>query len=452
MSTMELVGLWMLFVFLLAASGLISGSEVAFFSLSPNDLVTIKEEKSRKSNLVIHLLEKNKQLLATILIANNFINISFVVLTDVLLKNILPKETFGRMAGWLVDKISFLHEVDYWIEAIYFAVSVVAVTFLLVLLGEIAPKIYAKSNNIKLSKSMALPLSKLMMLFKPMNSLLINGTRIIEEKLSKRQSSAHLTSKEEIDDAIDLAVRKGKNSNREIGILKGIVKFGELMVKQIMVSRVDTVAIDIDMDYAEVLKIVKDSGFSRLPVFKEDFDHVKGLLYVKELIGYLDKNADFKWQDLVHEKVLFVPETKKIDDLLKEFQSERMHMAIVVDEYGGSLGIITLEDIVEEIIGEIQDEFDVRDEIDFEKINDYKYIFEGKTLINDVCKIINVDTSVFTDISGDSDSIAGLVLEIAGQIPKPGSEFRVDDFSLKVHAANERRIQKVLLTLPKTRK
>jgi len=246
-----------------------------------------------------------------------------------------------------------------------------------------------------------------------------------------------------------LTVRDEVDSEQEIDILKGIVKFGDVMVKQIMRTRVDVIAIDFRMDFKELLETVRASGFSRIPVYDEDFDSITGILYVKDLLPVLDEKANFEWQGLIRPEILYVPEAKKINDLLKEFQEKRMHMAVVVDEYGGSAGVVTLEDIMEEVIGEIQDEFDSEKELEYEKIDDYNYIFEGKTLLNDVCRVVKIDTTTFDDVKGDSDSVAGLLLEFVGNLPKKGAVFNIHDYSLKVVEVNKRRIIRIQITLPK---
>jgi putative hemolysin len=290
----------------------------------------------------------------------------------------------------------------------------------------------------------------LMSFFSPLSTPLVKGTNFIEKRLTGKNGIGTITSREEIDQAIELAVKEDEtNTEQEIDILKSIVKFGDVSVKQIMCSRVDVVAIDFRIGFHELLDIVRTSGFSRLPVYDEDFDNITGILYVKDLLGYLEEPDDFEWQTLIRTNVLYVPEAKKINDLLREFQLERMHMGIVVDEYGGSSGLVTLEDIMEEVIGEIKDEFDDDTEVEYEKIDDYNFIFEGKTLLNDVCRIIGVDTETFDEVKGDADSVAGLLLEIIGQIPKINERINYQDYSFKIVSVNRRRIERVHIKLPK---
>jgi len=280
--------------------------------------------------------------------------------------------------------------------------------------------------------------------FKPISTLMLRGTSGIEKRFESKQNK--LTSRQEIDAAIDLTVSKEQNAEEEADILKGIIKFGDLLVKQIMKSRVDVVALDMDTTYGELLNTIKESGFSRIPIYQEDFDNVIGILYVKDLIAYLSENEQYEWQKHIRTNHMYVPESKKIDELLKEFQLKQMHMAIVVDEFGGSAGIITLEDIMEEVIGEIRDEFDVEEDVDYIKIDDDNYIFEGKSMINDVCRIVGEDVEVFETARGESDSLAGLVLENLGYIPKKDKEFILDRFKLKVVSVSKRRIEKIKFT------
>ena len=432
---------------LLVSSALISSSEVAFFSLTDNDLEKLDQENSGPSRRILALKEKPRILLATILISNNFINIAIVIISDFLTKKIIPPSAFKKWATFFIESFPINESyLDFAANTISFLITVAGVTFLLVLFGEVAPKIYASINNIQLSKMMSGPLFILRRLFLPVSSLLVNTTNFLEKKLASAQGSS-TTSRRDIDDAIDLTVSHEEDALQEIDILKSIVKFGDVSVKQIMRSRVDVLSVDFRMGYQELLKVVKASGYSRIPVYDEDFDHVTGILYVKELLGYIDEKENFEWQELIRPEILYVPETKKIDDLLKEFQKERMHMAIVVDEYGGTSGIVTLEDIMEEIIGEIQDEFDQGTEVVYKKIDNHTYLFEGKTLLNDVCRIIGIDTSTFDEVKGESDSVAGLILEILGEMPKPELEIPYNQFCFKIVSVSKRRIEQVLITV-----
>ncbi len=438
-----------LLLLLLLSSALVSGSEIAYFSLSPGETESIREENSPKSKRLLSLKDQPRNLLATILISNNFINIGIVILSDFILKKTIPETAFENIASKIQDlglfSSSTLLELG---GAINFLITVVVVTFLLVLFGEIAPKIYAKLNNIKLAKMMAGPLTFLSGVFYPLSRLLVSWSNGLERRLNSSGNSLSDIQKDEIDTAIDLALEDAPDSAEEADILKSIIKFSDVPVKQVMTNRTDVVGIDLEMDQNDVLNLIKKSGFSRIPVYEEDFDNVKGILYVKDLV--LSENENQEWQDLVRANVLYIPESKKINDLMKEFQKERMHMGIVVDEYGGSSGVVTLEDVMEEVVGEIKDEFDGEDDSDFTKIDMYNYIFEGKTLLNDVCRISGMDTNSFDDVRGDADSVAGLFLEHYGTIPNKNEEIYAGPFLLKVIAVNKKRVEKVKITLPKS--
>lgn len=434
----------LLLLLLIVASALISGSEVAYFSLSPNNVRELAEEDSVTSRRIISLKEKPRTLLATILIANNFINIAIVVISGSVLKGMMGVERLAKIGDWLYGTFlsSFL-DANQLANVFNFLLTVVGVTFILVLFGEVAPKLYANINNLAFAKTVSLPLKILTWVFAPLSRLLVSFSNSIERKLASNHLSS--TSKEDIDKAIELTVNaeEGSQSGQEADILKGIVKFSDHQVKQIMKPRIDVLAIDIEENYSSLMTMVKSSGYSRIPVFEEDFDTIKGMLYVKDLLGHTQEDKGFQWQALIRDQILYVPESKKIDELLKEFQSKRMHMAIVVDEYGGSAGIVTLEDIMEEVIGDIRDEFDEDQEVEYIQIGKDNYIFEGKTLLNDVCRIIGEDTSIFDNDKGEADSLAGLILEITGVIPKKEKELTVGGLALKVISVNKRRIEKI---------
>ncbi len=436
--------LWVLVLFLLlVASALVSGSEVAFFSLSPNDLHDIHQEKDPTSEKLIELKEKPRKLLATILISNNFINIAIVIISDHIIKNLLPDEVLKPIAENL---LAFLPgTIDSLVSVISFLITIVGVTFLLVLFGEVAPKIYASINNRKFALMMTGPMSVMSSIYSPLSNFMVYWTSKLEKRFESRASSG--TSRQEIDKAIDLTVSQEQNAEEEADILKGIIKFGDLLVKQIMRSRGDVIAVDIDTSFFELLSQIREFSYSRIPVFKDDFDNVIGILYVKDLIGNLSKDENYEWQSNIRTNVLYVPESKKIDELLREFQSKKLHMAIVVDEFGGSSGIVTLEDIMEQVIGEIKDESDEDAEIDFVKIDDNNFIFDGKTLLNDVCRITGEDIEAFETARGESDSLAGLVLENLGYIPKKDKEFVLDKYKMKVMSVSKRRIEKIKFTI-----
>ncbi len=435
-------------------SALISGSEVAFFSLSPNDIDDLKQDNSKTSQRIIKLKEMPRTLLATILISNNFINIGIVVLSDFVLGKVMPTETFTNWAIQIgaADYLSFLPFLDPTNADIAWLVEnlikVVGVVFLLVLFGEVAPKVYANLNNVKLAKMMSGSLTALNRFFSPGSKVLVSWTNAIESRLETRAQQASLMSKEDIDEAIELTVRNDDNAEEEVDILKSILKFGDVTVKQIMCSRVDVIAVEFRTGFKEVLKLARRVSFSRIPVFDDDFDNITGILYIKDLIGHVDDGDDFEWQALIRTDLLYIPESKKISDLLKEFQQQKLHMAMVVDEYGGSSGIVTLEDVLEEVIGEIKDEFDDLSEIEFTKKDEHNYIFEGKTLLNDMCRVMDLETTTFDEAKGDADTIAGLMLELFGHIPKINAESSYNQYRFKIVSVNKRRIKQVQVTLP----
>ncbi|RMF31037.1 MAG: gliding motility-associated protein GldE [Bacteroidetes bacterium] len=434
---------------LLYASAMVSGSEIAFFSLTHNDFARLREDESVSARLILQLQQAPRTLLATILISNNLINVAIAILSEYVIRTLFPDSVFQVWGEQIARSLPVGEaSVEGLSAGIRFTIVVVGVTFLLVLFGEVAPKIYAKLNNERLAKRMARPLWFLVALFRPLSTLLVRGTNFIEQRLESKRHNEPGPSKEDIDEAIELAVSgEEKAARHEIDILKSIVKFGDLTVKQIMRNRVDVVAVDVETPFPELLDVIRESGYSRIPVYKDDFDHVVGILYAKDLLGHLEEKEDFTWQQLIRDNVYFVPETKKIRDLLKEFQSQRMHMAIVVDEYGGTSGIVTLEDVLEEVIGEIRDEFDDEVEVEYQKLDDRNYVFEGKTLLTDVCRILGLSTDTFEKVRRDADSLAGLVIELAGFLPKKDFEVRYLNFKFKILAASKKRVEKVQITL-----
>jgi len=421
-----------LLVLLLFSSAMVSGSEVAYFSLDGNDVDELKNKSDKTEERILGHLNHKPYLLATILVANNFINIAIILVSAFILGNLLPESFSASLSEW-------------WNDTIKFAIEIVLVTFLLVLFGEVSPKVYAGSHNIKLARMMARPLEILSKITYPITFLLVSTTTIIEKRIEKYDNQQ--VSMEDIDQAIELSVTDTQHAKQEIRILKSIVKFGNVSVKQIMRSRVDVTAVEQHINLHELIEVVRESGFSRIPVYDDNSDNVTGVLYAKDLLEHLNESSDFVWTDIPR-PAYFVPETKKIDDLLKDFQEKRVHMAIVVDEYGGMEGIVTLEDILEEIIGEIQDEFDQEIELDYQKLDEYNYVFEGKTMLNDVCRVVGVDTTTFDEVKGDSDSLAGLILELAGRLPKAKQTIVHENYQFKILQADQRRIIQVKMTLP----
>lgn len=440
----------LILLLLLGCSALISGAEVAYFSLSPADLHLLANEGSTNSKRILQLRENPRMLLATILISNNFVNIAIVILSDFIIRNILSQETFLMWASNMPALFTHNFSETALAKAIEFTMTVVGATFLLVLFGEVAPKIYANINNKQMARMMARPLMFLRTLFSPISRILVNWSSRFEDRLA-HDTVRSKNRKDDLDKAIELTVSHELNSEKEIDILKSIVKFGDVSVKQIMRSRVDVVAIDINSKFSEVLKTVKESGYSRIPVYEDDFDNIKGILYAKDLLLHLNEGDQFTWNKLIRQDVKYVPEAKKINELLTEFQQERTHMAIVVDEFGGSGGLVTLEDVMEEVIGDIRDEFDEEIEVEYEKIDDFNYVFEGKTLLNDLCRVIGISTDTFEAVK-DADSVAGLILELLGRIPRKNIEIKYKEYRFKILAVSAKRIEKVKITLPNEEK
>ncbi len=417
------IGLFILII-LLFFSAMISGSETAYFSLNPIHLNDLEQSGTKQGTLVLTLLEKPKKLLATILIANNFINVSIVILSTFLLTE-------------LFNLIDF--------PVIAFVIQAIVVTALILLVGEIMPKIFATQKSVSFCKIMAKPLNTLIKIFYPISTILVKSTSIIDKKVSGK---GHQLSRSELSDAIEITTDDDEGE-KERKILQGIVRFGDIDVKEIMKSRTDVTAVDLETKFDALLKIILESGYSRLPVYDDSFDNIEGILYVKDLLAHLNEDSDFQWKTLIR-SAFFIPENKKINDLLKEFQEKKVHLAIVVDEYGGTSGIVTLEDVLEEIIGDISDEFDIEeDEVSYRKIDETSYIFEGKTTLIDFCRIIKEDENIFDDVKGDSDSLAGLILELMGEIPDKDQRVRFDKFNFIVEDVDNRRIKQIKIILDK---
>ena len=406
---------------LLTTSALISGAEVAFFALKPEELDKIKNEKSRRANLIKNFLSRPKELLATILIANNFANVGVIILST-------------YISGSVFDFQGS--------ELMQFLVQIVIITFLLLLFGEVLPKVYANNKAVSFAKFMSLPLSFLEKIFKPISLILVSSTRIIDRKI---KNNKHNLSVDDLSNALELTSDENENKD-EKKILEEIVKFGNTDVKQIMRSRIDTTALDYKSTFKDVLKTIEKTGFSRIPIYQDSFDLIKGILYIKDLLPYLNKENDFKWNKLIRE-VFFVPENKKIDDLLKEFQEKKIHLAVVVDEYGGTSGIVTLEDIIEEIVGDINDEFD-DDDIIYSKLDNKNYVFEGKTALNDFYRVINISGENFEQKKGESDSIGGFIIENTGNFPEKGQKINFENYTFSIESVNNRRITRIKVTLP----
>ncbi len=396
---------------LLLASALISGSEVAYFSLSPGQLDDLRQRGYEK---VYHLHKKPDKLLATILISNNFVNVGIVILS-----------------AYLVDALfDFSNN-----PVLGFIIQVVVVTFVILLFGEIIPKLYANRAQEKVAIFMAAPLTFLGHLFRPISYLLINSTSVISKRVAKKDS----LSMDQLSKALELT--KDSEINEEKDILEGIVRFSNIYAIDIIQPRINIIAADLSDNFGQIKKLIIEYGYSRLPIYNENLDNIEGILYIKDLLAHLKENNNFKWQKLIR-PAYFVPETKKINDLLEEFQSKKVHLAIVVDEYGGTSGIVTMEDILEEIIGDINDETDEKENT-FIKIKNNTFIFEGHTLLNDFEKILDLEPDSFKEIEGEADTLAGLILEIKGELPKKNEVIVYQNHKFTILDVDRRRIKKI---------
>ena len=406
---------------LVVLSALLSGSEVAMFSISNKQRFDLEDQNKNANKRVLTLLKEPKKLLATILIANNFINVSIVMASNFVFNNLI-------IEGSISDTMNFI-------------IQVIVITFLILLFGEVIPKVYANNYNLKFSKFMAIPLQLLKKLFYPISQILVNSTNLIDKRIEKRKESIQAN---ELEHALNLTVDSVDNED-EKKILEGIVKFGNTDVKQIMTPRTDVISFEITTPFNELMSELKEIKYSRIPVFEDSFDKIKGILFAKDLLGKMNEKKNFKWPNLLREPK-FVPENKKLDDLLKEFQEEKTHIAIVVDEYGGSSGIVSLEDVLEEIVGEITDEFDEED-VNYKKLDELNYIFDGKTTLIDIYKLLEIDGEIFEKEKGESDTIAGFCIEQAGKILLKNEKISFDRYTITVEAADKRRIKKVKITI-----
>ena len=397
---------------LLLFSALASGSEIAFFSLSPNNLNELDEDKSDTDRKILKLREDSERTLATILIANNLINVTIIMLLNYFIAHVVD---FGNAV---------------WLE---FIVITVILTFLLLLFGEIMPKVYAGQHTLAFCRYTADGILFLSKVFHPLSEILIK-TGLLAEKVVQKEN--HVLSVDDLEQALELTDKE--ELKEEKNMLEGIVRFGDETAKEVMTSRQDVVDLDFRLPFPEVLKCIIENNYSRIPVYQDTIDNIRGILYIKDLLPHLSKPATFRWQSLIRPPY-FVPETKKIDDLLRDFQENKVHIAIVVDEFGGTSGIITLEDILEEIVGEINDEYD-EEEKNYTRINANTYIFEGKTLLSDLYKILNLDDETFEEVEGDADSLAGLLLEIKGDFPELHERIDYKNFTFEVTAIDKHRI------------
>ena len=402
-------------VLLLFASGFVSASEIAFFSLAPNDLNDIEEENHSSDKYIKSLLKDSERLLATILISNNFVNVTIIMLCNY----------------FFADVIDFGHSV-----ILEFLVITVILTFLLLLFGEIIPKIYSAQHTLKFCRFAAPVIMVLKKVFSPLSALLVKSGFFVNKLVAKKNYSISV---DELSQALELTDKS--EISEESNILEGIIRFGAETAKEVMTPRLDLVDLDINTPFSEVLKCVVDNGYSRVPIYMDSRDNIKGILYIKDLLPHLNKGKNFRWQTLVR-PAYFVPETKKIDDLLRDFQANKIHIAIVVDEFGGTSGIVTMEDIIEEIVGEINDEYD-DEERTYVKLNETTYVFEAKTLLSDFYKILKIDPEEFEEVEGEADTIAGLLLEIKGEFPKLHEKLTFCNYLFEVLEMDARRILKV---------
>ncbi len=399
---------------LLAASALIAGAEVAFFSLSPSDIESIRKKKGKKYERILYLLGKPENLLATLLVTNNLLNIGIVILST-----------------WFTSEILNFHEHP----VLTFILQVVVITFLILLVAELLPKVYSTRHNLRVAKLMAMPLASLERLLRPVNRVLIGSTTLVRRRISNQPDPLTMN---ELSDALNLT---GEDLIEEEKILKGIVRFGNIEVREIMKPRVDIVSLDITASFSQVFNQMVELGYSRVPVYFEDLDDIRGILYLKDLLPHVRKPDSFRWQSLIRPP-FFIPESKRINDLLEEFRKNKMHVALIVDEFGGTSGLVTLEDILEEIVGEIRDESDDED-ILFRKVGENAYLFDGKTLLNDLIRALSLEEDFFDAVKGGADTLAGLILEIRGEIPDPGDKITINHLTFIVKSRDDRRIKEV---------
>lgn len=404
---------------LLCVSAFASSSEIAFFSLNPNDLSELDEEKTERDRSIKRLREDSERTLATILITNNLVNVTIIMLCNNIFGNIID---FGNA---------------YWLR---FLCITVLLTFLLLLFGEIMPKVYGAQNPLRFCRRAVGGIMFFRKLFYPFSSILLRSGMLAERVVQKEN---HVLSVDDLEQALELTDKD--EISDEKNMLEGIVHFGDETAKEVMTSRQDIVAIDFSSTFPDVLKCIVDNNYSRMPVYRDNIDNICGILYIKDLLPHLGKPANFRWQSLVRPPY-FVPETKKIDNLMREFQENKIHISIVVDEFGGVSGIVTLEDILEEIVGEINDEYD-EEERNYVRISTNVYIFEGKTLLSDFIRILNIDTDSFDDIDGDADTLAGLLLELKGDFPNLHEKLQYKTLTFETLEMDERRIAKVRVTV-----
>lgn len=404
---------------LLFFAAIVSGAEVAFFSLSQFDLDTAAEKNPRKIKIISRLLESPKKLLATLLVANNFLNIAIVILFSYLSESVFAS----------IESPSFR----------LFA-KILLITFLILFFGEVLPKIYASRNNIRFAKITAVPIALLDKVLSPVSLPMRSLTIYLQQKLGKQKSNFSV---DQLSQALELT-SSDETSSEEQKILEGIVSFGNTDTKQVMSPRIDIFALEIEETFAEIFPKIVEKGFSRIPVYRDNIDQIEGVLFVKDIIPHIDKK-EFDWNELIR-KPFFVPENKKLDNLLKDFQNMKSHLAIVVDEYGGTSGLVSLEDVIEEIVGDISDEFD-DENINFSQIDEKNFLFEGKIYLKDFYRIVEVNEDVFENKKGEAETLAGLILEILGNFPKKGQKINFDNCLFTIETVDKKRIKQIKVTL-----
>lgn len=412
---------------LLIFTAMLCAVEVGIFLFSPQEIEEMENSHDEKDLLIVDFIKKPRRFLATFVLTTTLFTLTIVLLFENILENVLSHDFIQHHSSEL------------------FLIKITFETFIIVLFAEVIPKLYATQQHYKVTRTTIRIIHFFDILFAPFVRALLATSNFFEKRL--KNNSANVTA-QDIDEAIDITNAQDNNDveSNDTKILKGIVKFGNITVSQIMRSRVDVIGVEIETSFSELLEKVKQSGYSRIPVFREDFDKIEGILYVKDLLKYIDADDSFNWHTLIR-PAFFVPENKKIDDLLEDFQTKRVHMAIVVDEYGGSSGIVTLEDVLEEVIGDIKDEFDDISEIDYKKLDDNNFIFEGRTALNDVCKVLEIPVDTFESVRGDADSLAGLVLELNAAIPIEGDELKFKHFTFVILEADKTRVIRVKITI-----
>ncbi len=406
---------------LLFCSAFVSGSEIAFFSLSPSDMNELKEVHTPTDQRILQLLQQSERLLATILCCNNFVNVAIIMLLTYFFRQFID---FG------------------WNTVLEFVIMTVVLTFLLLLFGEIMPKIASAQKPLAMARLCAPVYSVLIKLWWPVSSLLMKSGKIT----TMMSQTPQQLSVDDLEQALELTDKEDIADEQQM--LKGIIRFGGEMAREVMTPRVDMVDLDVKTPFPEVIQCIVENNYSRIPVYAGNEDHITGILYIKDLLPHLNKPANFRWQTLVR-PATFVPETKMIDDLLRDFQAQKVHIAIVVDEFGGTSGLVTLEDIIEEIVGEINDEYD-EEERTYTRLNQNTYIFEAKTLLSDFRKIMQLDDNALDDVAGDADTLAGLLLEIKGEFPQEHERIRHGRFTFEIMEMDERRIVKIKVIVGKT--